>query len=310
MADLNDLTATATTNCSTMMTSRFAHSLRATMTPAERRAGRFMRAPDGHGDAGGGGDAGAAGGEGDGAAAGSGVGEGAAPLEDAAKGGAGEDGEGEGSGAAAADPLDDKGILSDAEGAKPEGEGEEGKEGDGEKKEGEDGEPGPLTGDVPEAYTVNAPEGFVLDEAAMAIFDPVFRELTLTDAGAQKLVDAAPAFVEHVTNQVQQAQVNEIVNTRKEWASASLADPEIGGKNLERSKQLAASVFDRYGLKPDGPFRTLLNESGLANHPDMIRVFAKIGHDMAEDGFPVGEGAPKAGGSVLERLYPNDQPKK
>lgn len=295
-----------------MMTSRFAHSLRATMTPAERRAGRFMRAPDGHGDAGaGGGDAGS--GSGDGATAGSGVGEGAAPLEDAAKGAAGEgEGAAAGEGGAAADPLDDKGILSDAEGAKPEGEGEEGKDGEDKgDKEGEgDGEAVDLIGDVPESYTVNAPEGFVLDEAAMAIFDPVFRELTLTDAGAQKLVDAAPAFVEHVTNQVQQAQVDQIVNTRKEWAAASLADPEIGGKNLERSKQLAASVFDRCGLKPDGPFRTLLNESGLANHPDMIRVFAKIGHDMAEDGFPVGEGVPAAKGSILERMYPNDQPTK
>ena len=258
------------------------------LTPAERAKGRFMRAPDGHdgGDTGGGAEA---------------VGEGAAPLDDAAS---------KPDGGGSVDPLDAPGILDDA--GKPEGDGKpEGEKPEGDAKpEGEkDGDAAPLVGEVPETYELTAPEGFVIDKTSLDIFDPVFRELGLTKEGAQKMADAAPAFVEHIAQQVAGAQVQQIIDTRKAWADAAIADPEIGGKNLEMSKQLAASVFDRYGLKPDGPFRTLLNESGLANHPDMIRVFAKIGHDMKEDGFPVGEGAPKPASSRTERMYPDDQPK-
>jgi hypothetical protein len=300
MHDNPDDLQTVSTSSAPMVTgtttSLFGRSIR--LTPAERLKGRLMRAPDGHGDGGaaggeGGGDGAPAGGEG-----GSGVGDGA-PLDDARKI------EGEGGEAAGGDPLDEATILGDAEGAKPEGESEGG---EGEGKEGDDAA-GPLVGDVPETYTIAAPEGTVLDETAMGIFDPVFRKLGLTDAGAQELVNAAPALIDHIAGQAAQQQMDAIVNTRKEWAQAAMADPEIGGKNLERSKQLAASVFDRYGLKADGPFRTILNDSGLANHPDMIRVFAKIGADMAEDSFPVGDGTPAKDQSRLERMYPNDTPK-
>jgi len=305
---VNDSDTTEIKNCAkTLATMANGAALR--FTAAERSKGRFMRAPDGH-DAG----ADAGGGAGGSEAAASGsetVGQGAAPLDDAAAVAAADGGTDTGVVAGGdsqdgKDPLDAPGILDDAEKAKVDAkEGEDGKGGEA----GKDGDAAPLVGEAPEAYELTPPEGFTIDKTSLDVFDPVFRELGLTKEGAQKVVDAAPAFVEHITNQVQNAQVQQIVDTRKQWADAALADPEIGGANLDRSKQYAASVFDRYGLKPDGPFRTLLNESGLANHPDMIRVFAKIGHDMGEDGFPVGEGAPRVPSSRVERMYPDDQPK-
>lgn len=296
MTTLKDTIAIA----SLMTTTANSRGLR--YSAAERAKGRFMRSPDGH-------DAGAdtGGGAGGAAAGAEPVGQGAAPLDDAA---VPPDGEAAAAaaagGTAAVDPLDAPGILTDAEKAKVDAkEGEDGKSGE----EGKGDDDAPLVGEAPEKYELTPPEGFTIDETAMGIFDPVFRKLGLTKDGAQEVANAAPAFIEHVTQQVQGAQLQEILDTRKAWADSSLADPEIGGKNLERSKQLAASVFDRYGLKPDGPFRSLLNETGLANHPDMIRVFAKIGNDMREDGFPVGEGAPKPNTSRVERMYPDDVPK-
>lgn len=290
-----------TTETENLMTMARLNSRGLRFTPAERAKGRFMRSPDGH-DAG----ADAGGGSGDAAASASEQterpGEGGAPLDDAA---AAPGGDAAAPGAEGGDPLDKPGLLDGAEKAASEAKaGEDGKSGE----DGKGDDAAPLVGEAPEAYELTPPEGFTIDKEAMEIFDPVFRKLGLTKEGAQEVANAAPAFVEHVTNRVQDAQLQQIMDTRKQWADASLSDPEIGGKNLERSLQLSAAVFDRYGLKADGPFRTLLSETGLANHPDMIRVFAKIGNDISEDGFTVGEGAPKPAQSRVERMYPNDVP--
>ena len=49
---------------------------------------------------------------------------------------------------------------------------------------------------------------------------------------------------------------------------------------------------------------TLLNESGLGNHPEVIRFLARVGADMADDRLHEGH----AGGrskSLAEVMYPS-----
>jgi len=252
-----------------------------------------------------------------------------APTDAAAAGGAaanagdaGGDAGGEGGssdgGTAGGDPLDAPGVLDAVEGGKEsdagtDGEGDKSKEGegtdgaDGEGDGDKAGEDAPLTGEVPEAYEVTAPEGVTLDKAALDMFDPVFRKLGLTNAGAQEIVNAAPGFVDHIRDQVAGGVVSDVVAQRKAWAEAAAADPEIGGARFEESKALAAKAFDRLGLAPDGGFRTLLKESGLGNHPDMIRAMVKMGRAIGEDGFERGE-AGKADTPIWDRVYGGPTP--
>lgn len=247
-------------------------------------------------DAAGAADAGAAGAADAGAADG-----GAAAGADGAATGAGA------AGAAGGDPLDAPGVLDGVEGdGKPAGEGE-GEGADGDKgKDGEGGEgegaAAALTGEVPESYAVTPPEGFTLDPKAMELFDPVFRKLTLTNEGAQELVNAAPAFVSHIRDQVAGGVVADVVAARKAWADEAAADPEIGGAKFDESKALAAKAFDRLGFASDGKFRTFLKESGLGNHPEMIRAMVKMGRAIGEDGFDRGE-AGKADVPIWDRVY-------
>ncbi len=101
--------------------------------------------------------------------------------------------------------------------------------------------------------------------------------------------------------------MGEVVAQRKAWAEEAAADPEIGGAKWEDSKTTAAKALDLLGFEKGSPFRNLLNDSGLGNHPDMIRAFVKIGTVIGEDSDFVrgGTGAqPKT--SAAERLYPND----
>lgn len=225
-----------------------------------------------------------------------------AGADAAAAGGAAADGTA--TGAEGGDPLDAPGVLDGVEGdGKPAGEGEgedKPKEGEGEGGEGEAA--AALTGEVPEAYAFTAPEGVTLDPKAMEIFDPVFRKLTLTNEGAQELVNVAPAFVSHIRDQVAGSVVSDVVAARKAWADEAAADPEIGGAKFEESKTLAAKAFDRLGFAPDGKFRSFLKETGLGNHPEMIRAMVKMGRAIGEDGFDRGE-AGKADVPIWDRVY-------
>jgi hypothetical protein len=50
-------------------------------------------------------------------------------------------------------------------------------------------------------------------------------------------------------------------------------------------------------------FRTLLNETGLGNHPEMIRAFARIGERVSEDGFALAGTASPSNKPIDTRWY-------
>ncbi len=58
------------------------------------------------------------------------------------------------------------------------------------------------------------------------------------------------------------------------WAHATKADPEIGGRNLAQSLQDARYGLDRFG---DPELYDYLDDSGLGNHPEVIRMFKRAG---------------------------------
>jgi hypothetical protein len=248
------------------------------MSAIERAMGRYMRSPDGH-DAGGEGDAGA-----DGAAA-----------DDAAAQDVSNDG-----------GSDEGTVLGgDAEGSESEAEGSKEGEGDSEA----DAPEGP-----PEAYELTPPEGMTLDAETLAEADPVFRELGLNNDQANQLVPLAAKFGERIAAQAAEATnqtiLNEVTAQRKAWVTEAKADPEIGGANWDASVDLSAKALDALGMPKGSPFRTFLSESGLGNHPEMIRAFSKVGALVSEDGdFVRGDSGAAVKPNRLAALYPNDVPK-
>ncbi|MGU4637276.1 peptidase, partial [Escherichia coli] len=96
-------------------------------------------------------------------------------------------------------PADDK---------KPENDKQDEKK-DGDKPEG-----------APEKYEFQAAEGVELDTEALKEFEPVARELNLTNEQAQKLVDAYPKILAGV----QQRQAEAWQKTTEQWAADVKAD--------------------------------------------------------------------------------------
>lgn len=197
-------------------------------------------------------------------------------------------------------PAGDVGFHDEFDAISPTALGEEG------------GEPGGTFDDdgVPEAYALTPPEGLTLDAEAIAAATPVFRELGLSNAAANKLMPAAAQFAQRVQDQANRQLLSHVQAERKAWLDAARADPEIGGAKWGDTIATAASALDRLGFGKGSAFRNLLDESGLGNHPDMIRAFVKVGRAVAEDNdFVLGGGIPRNRRDRAETLYPHDHPK-
>ena len=160
-------------------------------------------------------------------------------------------------------------LLGD--GAAPAGDAAE-TEGEGEKPEG-----------APEKYEWAAPEGVTLDESILGSLSEVAKELNLPQAAAQKLVDKiAPVMA--------QRQVEQFEALRTEWRQASSSDQEFGGAKLTENMAVAKKALDAFGT-PE--FRQLLEQTGMGNHPELIRTLYRAGKAISEDGLVSGS-APKA----------------
>ncbi|MGY4397270.1 hypothetical protein ACVWZA_002464 [Sphingomonas sp. UYAg733] len=179
---------------------------------------------------------------------------------------------------------------------------------------GEDFGNGDDAGDIPQgtpdSYQLTAPEGLTLDAQAVEAATPVFRELGLSNDAANKLMPVAAQFAQSITDKFNQQIVTQVQTERKAWLDSARADPEIGGAHWNRTIATAASALDSLGLARGSPFRVLLDESGLGNHPEMIRAFAKVGQAIGEDSdFTRGSRAPITRKGAAETLYPDDAPK-
>lgn len=158
---------------------------------------------------------------------------------------------------------------------------------------------------VPEKYELTGTEGASLDAASLEAATPVFQELGLSNDQAQKLIPVAEQFAASIRSQVDQQILANITAERAAWLNEAKADPEIGGAAFDSNMVVAAKALDTLGFAAGSPFRNLLNESGLGNHPEMIRAFVKVGKAISEDSdFPRGGVATTGVRTLAETLYP------
>lgn len=160
-------------------------------------------------------------------------------------------------------------------------------------------EPKPV---VPEKYEFKAPEGQELDAAQIEAFSPVAKELGLTQDQAQKLVDLQAQFAKSQG----EAMNVQIAKMHEGWQAEARTDKEYGGPQFEANVGLASKALDAYGTPA---LRKALNDTGMGNHPELIRAFVRVGKAMSEDklvsGNAGGTGAPK---TPAERLFPHLPP--
>ena len=149
----------------------------------------------------------------------------------------------------------------------------------------------------PEKYEFTAPEGVQLDETALAAFEPVAREMGLTQEQANKLVELQAGIV--------QRQAEAHAAQREAWKTEVKSDKEIGGDQYAPSVKAAQIALSKFGT-PE--LRAALDASGLGNHPEVVRVFARIGKASA-DGKVLKGDPPMNQKSQAEVMFGDTTPK-
>ena len=191
----------------------------------------------------------------------------------------------------------------EAEPAKSPDESKEGEKEGGETKEVLKAGDEPPAG-APETYELKAPEGHPeLDKVVLDPFQAAVRKLNLSNEGAQSILDEVLPALEAQRTEVMQA-------ARTEWVKTTQTDKQLGGENLKQNLTVANRGLERFGSPALVQF---LTDSGLAEHPEIIRLCFNAGSQISEDKGPVKAGSGETGTEVdvndpdyvLSKLYPN-----
>jgi len=152
-------------------------------------------------------------------------------------------------------------------------------------------------------YSLTMPEGIEVDQELIDALGPDFHNLGLTNRQAQQLADR---FIE-IQGRRGKAASEAWAGRVQGWADEVRRDREIGGAKWAGTVGSAQRALSRLGTPA---LREYLNTSGGGNHPEMIRIFAKVGSMIQEDNPPNGG----AGGNgrkaeTAHLMFPKDAPK-
>lgn len=150
---------------------------------------------------------------------------------------------------------------------------------------------------APEKYELKPQEGQEFDGEFLKAYEDVARELNMSNEAAQKILDkVAPV--------IQQRQMARIEAVRNEWAEAAKVDKEFGGDKLNENLAIAKQGVEKFAT-PE--LKEMLNQTGLGNNPEVVRLFYRVGKAISEDTFvggqQSGKAQPKTFNDYAEKLY-------
>lgn len=136
-----------------------------------------------------------------------------------------------------------------------------------------------------------------IDQDLLKEATEVFGESKLSVEQAQKLVQLQEKFIEKT-----HARYHKQVDG---WIKEAKKDPEFGGKDYEKNMAAVNKAFKEYGSESLGKF---LDDYRFGDHPEVIRMFYRIGQTLTEDskaGAGIGKKPSSDGKTLAERMYPN-----
>lgn len=137
---------------------------------------------------------------------------------------------------------------------------------------------------VPEAYAFkDLPDGYAISDQQLAEVTPLFKELNLTQEQADKLMafDAKRALA------AEQSGLEQRQGLVTGWEKSLREDASFGGANFDANVGVAQKALAQFGT-PE--LSTMLKESGLGSHPEVVRLFHRIGQQLAEGQLHSGSG--------------------
>lgn len=156
----------------------------------------------------------------------------------------------------------------------------------------------PVVPPVAAPYTLKVPDKSPLDAAYVEKIASFAKERGFSQEQAQALLERDSQNV--IANEAaQQAALKE---QSQQWVKDVMSDKEIGGKDAKQNVALAHRVIERFASPA---LVQQLRETGLGNHPELLRLFVNVGKMMSDDQLVTGSGTPKIEKSAAEVFYPD-----
>lgn len=168
-------------------------------------------------------------------------------------------------------------------------------------------------GGAPETYAdFTAPEGYVIDEAALAKATPLFKELGLSQDQAQKLVD----FYGEASREAAEEPFKQYESVRNGWRDEVIKDSTLGNGKDGLKPEVQARITKAIDSLPTdvaSAFREAMTITGAGDNPAFIRAFNLLAEQVTEGSLVSGRGPSPHGQSAsgqgrptpAQALYPN-----
>lgn len=148
------------------------------------------------------------------------------------------------------------------------------------------------------------PENTKLDDTKVSEFTKLLSGLELDGKAdhatvqqfGQKAVDFHIAEVNRIVEADRKALQDTWTKQKQDWKDSFLKDPDIGGNRWETTVTAARNFISNHGgtSEQQAEFRTLMEATGLGNHPAVIRLLANAYRDLSE-GTPLAATRPTPG---------------
>jgi len=124
---------------------------------------------------------------------------------------------------------------------------------------------------APDTYDLKTPEGFEVNPEIKGEFETTAKEIGLSQEGASKLVE--------LQGKLYARQAEAVATQITEWGKQVKGDKELGGNDHDAKMGKAIAFRDAF-FTPE--VKTLLDKTGLGNHPEIVRGFYRAGEAMGE----------------------------
>lgn len=150
---------------------------------------------------------------------------------------------------------------------------------------------------------LKAPEKSALTDTDIKAITEMAKAKGLTQDQAQAFVDREAARLdEHGANLTKQ-NTEAFQGLYRTWSEQVSADKDFGGPKQAATIESARRVVAKYA---DPEFAKILNETPFGSHPGLIRMLARLGQSMREDGVHAGSDTPAAAPvRPADLLYPH-----
>lgn len=158
------------------------------------------------------------------------------------------------------------------------------------------------------------PEGIEAAPETMAAYTGALGKHGITQEAGQELLSLHAAQMQTYAEQTLTRQHEAFGKMRAEWRDQVMADPEIGGSNHRSAMASIAELRDRF-IPRSGPvtdaFNAMLDATGVGDHPDFLRLMARIGRAFREPAPapaaqkpPADIGRKPNGRATMAEIYP------